>query len=33
MFELVSRVVHSAEYNLFNFTRAFSVVNRQSASA
>jgi len=30
---LVGRVVHSAGYNLFNFTRAFSVVNRQSASA
>jgi hypothetical protein len=31
--DLVGRVVHSAGYNLFNFTRAFSVVNRQSASA
>ena len=31
--ELVGRVVHSAGYNLFNFTRAFSVVNRQSALA
>jgi len=30
---LVGRVVHSAGYNLFNFTRAFSVVNRQSALA
>ena len=29
--KLVGRVVHSAGYNLFNFTRAFSVVNRQSA--
>jgi hypothetical protein len=27
---LVGRVVHCAGYNLLNFTRAFSVVNRQS---
>ncbi|MGB8841870.1 MAG: hypothetical protein WCC64_12445, partial [Aliidongia sp.] len=30
---LVRRVVHNAGYNLFNFTRASSVLKRQSALA
>ena len=29
--ELVARVVHSAGYNLLSFTRAFAVLNCQSA--
>jgi DNA replication protein DnaC len=31
LIELVARVVHSAGYNLLSFTRAFAVLNCQSA--